>query len=239
MNETDFITLDPLMEIPALQFYSYKIDGHIYGCNIISLGQFIKKNGTKQQPYNQSPFPEEVIKDIIQLSKITNILYDNPNIELIREPNNTVGSNIENLRRFLLEIRRKSVDTRIHELFMEIDQLGNYTNSTWFSNLSVDGYLIFYRSLYSIWNYRGRLTNEIKQKIFILGNPFVGFQINESQTINTIYMKEACLFVFENLVYGGIDEDHKKLGTFHALSALTLASIHARNSMYWLYESLM
>ena len=45
--------------------------------------------------------------------------------------------------------------------------------------------------------------------------------------------------MFEHLVYCGIDNDHKKIGTLHALSALTLVSRDARLAMPWLYESVI
>jgi hypothetical protein len=50
-------------------------------------------------------------------------------------------------------------------------------------------------------------------------------------------IKIACLTIIENFVYTGIDEYHKYLGTQHALTALTMVSIEARNAMSWLYES--
>jgi hypothetical protein len=37
----------------------------------------------------------------------------------------------------------------------------------------------------------------------------------------------------------GLDDEHRKLGVFHALSALTVVSIGARSTMPWLYESLV
>ncbi len=52
-------------------------------------------------------------------------------------------------------------------------------------------------------------------------------------------MQSACLIVFENAIYSGIDEDYRKLGAFHVLSALTLVSRGAREAMPWLYESVM
>jgi hypothetical protein len=52
-------------------------------------------------------------------------------------------------------------------------------------------------------------------------------------------IKENCLRVFENIIFMGIDDDHRKLGAFHALSALTVVSVGARNAMPWLYESLI
>jgi hypothetical protein len=47
----------------------------------------------------------------------------------------------------------------------------------------------------------------------------------------------ACLTVFENMVFQGIDEDHRRIGTFHALSGLTIVSEGARQAMPWLYDS--
>jgi hypothetical protein len=39
------------------------------------------------------------------------------------------------------------------------------------------------------------------------------------------------------MVYSGIDDDHRKIGAFHALSGLTIVSLDARLAMPWLYES--
>jgi hypothetical protein len=40
------------------------------------------------------------------------------------------------------------------------------------------------------------------------------------------------------MVYCGIDDEYRKIGTLHALTALTIVSNGARNSLPWLYESL-
>lgn len=238
VNETDFITLEPLNEISTMDFFSYTIDGITYGCDLHSLGQYIKKNGIKQQPYNQSPFPKEVIDNFYCEYQLLYILSQACHKDIIvaselREP----MSQREVLRLKLEEIRNKPVEIRIRELFLEIDLLGNYTNSNWFSQLTLEQLIIFYRGLSTVWYHYGRLTNEVKEKIFILGNPFIGYQ--RGGVINNIhFLKDACLYIFENFVYGGIDIEHRKLGAIHALSALTLASINARNAMYWLYESI-
>ena len=231
VNDTDFITLDPLYEIPAIYFFSYTIDHHIYGCNIYSLAEYIKKNGVKNQPYNRSPFPEDVLSDFFTLWSIIKILQ--------QFPEDVINSNNRDPKTELIvqlqNIRNKTIVTRIQEVFMEIDQLGNYTNSQWFSSLSNDQYYLFYRQLFHIW---ARLPIDIRSKICILGHPFIGHQRDENEQITNHYIKEACLFILENFVYGGIDIEYRKIGTLHALSALTIASIHARNSMHWLYESL-
>jgi hypothetical protein len=139
----------------------------------------------------------------------------------------------------IIEMRRKPIETRIQELFMEIDQLGNYTQSAWFSNLQRHEYIVLYRNLYDIWSFRGQLSNEIKNNICPLFDPFTEIftQPIYQNHILEEQIKSACLTIIENLVYSGIDEDHRKIGTLHALTALTLVSRNARNAMPWLYES--
>jgi len=155
----------------------------------------------------------------------SNILSNNP---ILRDNYNKI-----------VEIRRKPLETRIQELFMEIDQLGNYTQSTWFSNLNKRGYILLWGHLHDIWRYRAQLSVEIKNNICPLFDPFsdIFSQPIYQNHILESEIKIACLAVIENLVYSGIDEYHKTLGTFHALTALTLVSNEARIAMPWLYES--
>jgi hypothetical protein len=42
----------------------------------------------------------------------------------------------------------------------------------------------------------------------------------------------------EQMILTGVDKDHKMLGTFHALTALTIVSTPARSNLPWLFESL-
>jgi len=139
----------------------------------------------------------------------------------------------------IVEMRKKPMNTRIIELFMEIDQLGNYTQSTWFSNLSRRDYIFLYRHLYDIWSYRAQLTTEFKNKICPLFNPFAEIFTNPVNHNNILedQIKIACLTIIENLVYSGIDQEHRTYGAMHALSGLTLVSRDARIAMPWLYES--
>lgn len=142
-----------------------------------------------------------------------------------------------------VESRNKPVDTRINELFMEIDQLGNYTQASWFMNLEKREYMRLYRSLYDIWMYKAQLPFDMKKRICILEDPFT----NALGHGNTVFMNDisfdrirlGCLNVIENMVYTGIDVEHRKLGCLHALTALTMASRPARESMPWLYESII
>ena len=55
------------------------------------------------------------------------------------------------------EIRKMNIVQRINQLFIKIDNLGNYTQSSWFSNLEFRNFVRLYRYLYDIWNYRSQM----------------------------------------------------------------------------------
>jgi hypothetical protein len=290
VNETDFISMEPVIEIPDEYFYSFKdIDENgreygIYGFNIASLIQYIKmnkRNGNKsllQNPYNRKHIPNELIKDIIHLYHLCFILYPPFKTEnepfhnvckpIVRNPNTTASTatatttttvpsslsrytpnvyqiiilNEESTSRYnsICEIRTRTLEQRINEVFMEIDRLGNYTNVAWFLNLERIDYMNLYRVLFDLWNYRNIIPRDVRMKICPFHTPFEGiFTRHVNISISLEEIRLACLIVFENLVYSGVDEDHRKLGSFHALSGLTIVSRGARNAMPWLYESLV
>jgi len=140
----------------------------------------------------------------------------------------------------IIEIRKKPTSIRIQELFIEIDHLGNYTQSSWFTNLEKRDLLRLYRVLYDIWNFRAQLSIDIKLKICPLFDPFSSIFIQPiyQNNISEEQIKFVCLTIIENMIYSGVDEEFRKLGALHALSALTVVSNPARISMPWLYESI-
>jgi hypothetical protein len=76
--------------------------------------------------------------------------------------------------------------------------------------------------------------------INILEDPF--YEINRERVylhdalIDVI--KEICLRVMENMIYNGVDDEYRKIGALHVLTALTSVSLGARTSMPWLFEAL-
>ena len=286
VNDTDFVTMDPLPEIPFSHFYSYKDDKEfIYGFHISSLMHLVKSSGYGiTNPYNREKIPPHIVTDIIRVYNTSIMLFEdfrnenatkvtirNGSAQNYAEPqrvarqnpvnNNTVRTNeldydpyqppinvtsiqdnesVVRLNR-IREMRNRPIDQRVRELFAEIDQLGNYTQSTWFTNLTHNEYGRLYRVLYEIWNYRGQMPRTVRNRICPFHGPFESIfnrPIYPSE-LNYRQLQMACLIVFENMVYSGIDEDHRKLGTFHALSGLTMVSIPARTAMPWLYESIV
>jgi len=141
------------------------------------------------------------------------------------------------LRERMNVIQSRSTEERIRELFMEIDQLGNYTNAVWFSDLNERELVSFFRYLYDIWMYRGQLARQTKLRICSLQDPFAG--LASLQSVELEELRKHCLHVMEHMVYTGVDIEYQRIGTLHVLSALTLVSLPARQAMYWLYEGLV
>jgi hypothetical protein len=271
LNDTDFVTMEPLAEIGHESFYSYKDSKNfVYGFNVTSLIQSMKNKSTLENPYNREKLNNNITSQIKTLFKISCVLYPEfreenealipptniinrrprpafqhvPNLQTNVNNINSRNNNIENqqgteIMRRLIEIRAKPANERINDLFMEIDSLGNYTMSAWFSNLDIRQHVRLYRALYEIWNYRSNLSREVKLRICPYVAPFEGIFPHGVyyNDLTFAQIQAACLTVFENMVYQGVDEDHRKIGTFHALSALTLVSDSARQAMPWLYES--
>ena len=136
--------------------------------------------------------------------------------------------------------RQQPISVRINRLFMEIDRLGNYTQSAWFTDLTHLQYARLYRTLYDIWNYRGQLSQELKMQICPFHGPFEGIYPVSVRHLDLSVddLKSACLIVFENMVYSGISNEIRQIGVMHSLTALTFVSTSARYALQWLFESM-
>lgn len=278
VNDTDFISLEPLDEIPYEQFYSYKDKSDfIYGFNVTSLIQLMKSKGKIVNPYNRDKFDFKTLNQIVSLYNIVQIIYpefkdetshisihiERPVVSRAEATNPRIDSPVASVLansyfyprlmnlgvmtpdlrtkyNRIIQIRQKPVNVRIQELFMEIDQLGNYTQSSWFSDLTRRDYVRLYRIIYDIWNFRAQLSVEIKNKICPLFEPFVNIFARPiyHTDISHEEIQFACITIMENMIYSGVDDEYRKLGALHVLSGLTIVSSGARQSLPWLYESI-
>jgi hypothetical protein len=290
VNDTDFVSMEPIKEIPNELFYSYQDDkDFIYGFNVSSLIQVLQKNlSTNEQlenPYNREVVDSRITLQILRLYRFCFIVHNDfkkenqkfikysqtpatifrapplihRNVQHLNDTNHFRNANVITFTDYepivinnyqmtadqyarinlLREIRNMTVTQRTNNLFVEIDHLGNYTQASWFNLLERNEYIIFYRFIYEIWYYRANFARDVRYNICPFLTPFYNVTNirNIAHTASTSEIKQLCLIVFENLVYTGSDDEHRKLGAMHALSALTTVSIGARGAMPWLYES--
>jgi hypothetical protein len=227
-NMLDFLSMDPLEEIPNEQFFSFKDDdGFIYGFDILSLYNLIyKHNGAIKNPFNTKPISSKVIEDFRSLLRLSRVFH----IPICTE--------LSDITKEVSD--KKCIELRTLTLFQNIDALGNYSNAQWFLELNRNQLIKFLRELVDIWSYRAPLTLETKRAICPpLGNPFINFRnYNVLQTMETLdHIRKCILEPLEKLVTTGIDKDSKCLGAYYVLGALTLVNSDAATSLPWLYQA--
>jgi hypothetical protein len=227
-NMFDFLSLDPLTEIPNEQFFSFKDDdGFIYGFDILSLYNLIYKgNGSIKNPFNTKQISSKVIENFRSLLRLSRVFH----IPICTEMSDVTKEVSD----------KKSVELRTLTLFQYIDSLGNYSNAQWFLSLNRNQLIKFLRELVDIWSYRAPLTLDTKRAICPpLGNPFMNFRnYNTLQTYENIDdVRKVILEYLEKMVTTGIDKDNKCLGAYYVLGALTLVNDDAATSLPWLYQA--
>jgi len=226
VNTEDFLTMDEIKNISLLDFFSYQEDdGKIYGFNIISIYNLIQKSSKEPtNPYTRRPIQANTVNNIKNIINICKAL---------KIPINIIIENINEIS------NKKKIELKTLDIFQHINSLGNYSDPNWFLSLSRTQMIRYYRELYDIWSYRANLSEEIKMKIC----PPRGylFSCTERMTIvnesNILVMQNKILNILEKLAYSGIDNDHKTLGCYYILAALTLVSPSAATTLPWLHQS--
>ena len=177
---------------------------------------------------NDNYFDFRSDQNIMQLLPIQQ--RTNSNLEIMKE-------RLYNIRSAIDTKRQNPINRRIIEIFMEIDQLGHYTNSSWFNSLNIIELKRFILSLREIWVYRANIIDRIKFRIYPFGDPFNNIiEILNQDNIDDVL--RSCVSIIENLVLSAPDIDDRKLSTLFVLSALTRVSLSARRQLSWLYESI-
>lgn len=237
VNDTDFYTLDPISDIDYNRFFSYSDENNVvYGFDLKSLEMMFEKQERLINPYNRAKFTRTVA---VNINRLIALLPEESGIETLTPA--------EISRNKMNQIRIKTDEVRVRELFYYIDHLGNYTESSWFTELSHSRLHRFITYLYEFWKWRANLSHETRKKICPHFNPFIdGLEgrvslsgISETVLNDIDELRRVCLTVMENLVYTGLDEEFRKIGAMHVLTILTHVSLNARNSIPWLYESII
>jgi hypothetical protein len=162
------------------------------------------------------------------------------NIQLLN-PYLPMNYNVPDMIGFIRDRRAMTIEERLRLIFIDIDHLGNYTQMSWLSNLQLRGYIRFFRILKDIWTYRAQLSHGTKVRICPLWDPFMILSQNgvNLALLDQMQWLALSVSVIEDMVCTGVDVEHRTLGAFHILSALTIVSAPARASLPWLYESLV
>jgi hypothetical protein len=250
VNDTDFYTMEPLVEIPFLYYIEHiDVSNNVkYGFNIKSLCMLASKNKKFENPYNRENLKPTCGKKMIRVIKLTNILF--PNNDLIKDivfehvdifssitedtaaamPNQIFRNQIERLRGM-------TFDQRINELFIHIDSLGNYTRKEWLTTLNSSKLFILIVRLNHLWY---NLPENIRNQVCPYCSPFSQAVIGNIIPDRFLLPQVNCEIVVkmaEIFVHSAVENENKLLGSMYFLSVLTLVSPEARDQLPWLYDN--
>jgi len=225
VNSSDFLSLKDIKNIEYGQFFSYKdIDGFVYGFNIKSIYNLIKKQNNKKNPYNRYNINNGTINNLYKTIEISKFLNENADINIVF--NNSIFSN------------KKKMEMRALTLFNKIDTFGWITNSKWFLELNNRKLIDYLKELIDLWNYRLHLSNQRKREIIPPhGNPFIGISLSQlTGELNNTYIKNKILDVINAFINKSNNIEMQKLGAMYILGCLTIISKNASDAFPVLYE---
>jgi hypothetical protein len=232
VNESDFYTMEPIEEMDFVHYVNYTEakSNTSYVFNVQSLISLVAKTGNLLNPYTREDMTESLLRRMMKINKLTNILFPRQVLALAQEP-------------VLVHRPALPIDSSINynglitELFIKIDELGNYTNVLWFLHLSNTQLRVLVLRLYHLW---GHIDTELRRQICPKRNPFsVGnigaFDANDARTIAE--NRAIALRIGETMVYDGELQEHRTLGAMYFLTAMTVVSNAVRQAIPWLYEN--
>lgn len=249
VNETDFYTLEPLNEIPYLFYFRHNSDSHSYGFNIKSLCTLaLKNNGKLMNPYNRENLKhaEQKIADVV---KLTNVIL--PGNELMKD---ILGINDGLMQPLsilsLIQVRRPlamnpmafklraldrmTIEQRAVALFMHIDSLGNYSQISWFHELTPPKINFMAARLHQLWHH---VPRELRNRVCPHMSPFSETVFGTTAIAMGDITLPHILRMGEVFVYSGSDPEHQNLGAMYFLTGLTLVLLSARSQLPWLYDN--
>jgi hypothetical protein len=217
-NKEDCGTLDNIFTIPIEYYFDYlDRDGFTYSFDLRTL-DMISIN-----PYNQKAFPNDEkfkkkLESKIQFIKKTErkMKYESPKLT-----------------------EEQKYDQFLIRVFQKFDMIGQYTDTAWFNELSLDDLKKLYRNTFDMFDYRAQLPPDIRKKITKNGLMFSNL-INEIMFFRPKHKKFLQLEILkemERIVDEGIDKEYKTLGVNLILSALVEVSPNAALALPHLVQS--
>ena len=251
VNDTDFYTLEPIYEIPYMYHMQYTGHNVKYGFNIVSLCSLAVKNKNFENPYTREDMRQTIANEMGRIIKLTNALF--PGNELMNQLKSMYEgkdsssvlhglfapvqtNNRQRSNPVLTRLQSLPMAQRITELFMAIDNLGNYTQKEWLTRLSLTQLRYTIVKVYAVWQ---RLPLELRNQICPQISP-CSRHIMANMTRDDLtqeYAIESVVKMAEVRIHSSTQREDRVMGAMYFLIGLSMASPDARLAMPWLHDS--
>jgi len=210
-NIEDCGTLETLLEIPIEYYIQYQdpIDKLWYGFDIRTLESIIASKhpvnpyNTKDLKSNEKLMANYSYKKSFLLKNNRKMSHDSPKL-----------TENQKFSQFVVRV------------FQKFDELGQYTNTEWFTTLSIEQLKQFYHLANDMFDYRAQLSDEMKKNIVKNGLIFHNFKstLSKFKNSHTRILQVEILREMERVIDEGVDKEYKILGMNLILSALVEVS---------------
>jgi hypothetical protein len=219
-NTSEIQSLESVDSILNLYYFSIVDSKHnLWIFDIRSLAQMISLGTLKVNPYTRETLSLRIIHKVLRRiawlrSRGYTILYPS-DCDLTPE-----------------QIWRQ----KVLDVCMRLESFGFHVSCEWFSEMSVAQHIEFYKTIYSLWNFRLGLTQA--QKDYIIPPPAKIFTICPEKKHTPAWWEKTNLHLIETLITSSTDKECQRLGATYCMMGFVQVNDDAATAFPWLYESL-
>jgi hypothetical protein len=250
VNNSDFVSLDDLKDIPESEFISFKDDTNfIYGFHIDSIIELIFKSDenyyenfkkhssnlcykqfikTLYNHYNKikifNPYTRFTIDSEIKLNVIK--LYTIHKLLYKSLQNNINHNEIIDIK---VVIRNKCFS-----IFQKIDMMGYFTDTSWILDENIKNIKLLYKKLASLWNFEFGLNNTARYKISRCHDLFQNLHDIMISRADKYALLDKMLDTLNILISNGENDSDKNTGCILVLYGLAFINNRCILANPWL-----
>jgi len=213
-NHADFFSGDLVTEIPLKEIVSFVEAGKGYIMDIKSAVALLEHSAEAKEPalnpFNRAPLSALFLRRVaLHKSKAWAPLKAMTESQIF-----TMG---------------------VTDVFRDIEDLGYYTDPSWFIDLGRVGLQRLYIELADIWYHRASLTAADRHRIVPTGKP-IAIPVSTALVMNLKALRHNVLLTCKMLTSAAPARSDRQLGIMYVLGALSLVSAGASTAYPWLVE---
>ena len=216
-NPDDFFSADPVKSIPLANIVSFVADRKGYIMDIQSAISLIEHATTAKEvplnPFNRAPLPTLFLKRIAMRTKTKKAWA-------VLQP--------------MSEAQKLVLTTT--DVFRLIEDLGYYTDPSWFVELTRMQLQRFYIELADIWFHRAALTPQDRHRIVPGARGPFGVPVSTAIIMQQKALRPLLLKTCRDMVSAAANRADCQLGVMYVLGSLSIISEGAGTAYPWLVD---
>jgi hypothetical protein len=219
-NTSEISSFEPIESIIKIYYFSFIDSQHnLWTFDIRSIAQMISLGTFNINPYTRQPIGQRILqKALHRISWLRSRKYT-----ILYPSNNDITP--EQLRR-----------QKVLDVCMRLESFGFHISCEWFSEMTLEEHVEFYKFMYELWNFRLGLTYE--NQIAIVPSTITLFKTRYEKKHTHSWWERVNLNLIETLVKSSPNKEGRCLGATYCIMGFVKVNKDAAAAFPWLYESL-